>query len=102
MNRKWNNREIEQQAKELQKAADNNNMKPLWNYQKTPQKIKQHSKNASLYTENGEETNDTTQTILRWTQWIQQHFSQTNKECSNIEIDHIPETIWEEIEKQKT
>ena len=35
LNRKWNNRKIEQQANELQKAADNNNMKPLWEYQKT-------------------------------------------------------------------
>ena len=39
MNRKWNNRKIEQQAKELQKAADNNNkMKPIWTYQKNLKK----------------------------------------------------------------
>ena len=38
LNRKWNNRKIEQQAKELQTAADNNNMKPLWGYQKNLKK----------------------------------------------------------------
>ena len=41
LNRKWNNRKIEQQANELQKAADNNNMQPLWDYQKNPKNIKQ-------------------------------------------------------------
>ena len=34
LSRKWNNRKTEQKAKELQQAADNNNMKPLWDYQK--------------------------------------------------------------------
>jgi len=34
LNRKWHNREIEQQAKELQPEVDNDNMKPLRDYQK--------------------------------------------------------------------
>merc|ERR1712112_720378 len=41
LNRKWNNRKIEQQAKELQNAADNNNMKPLWDYRKNQKTQKQ-------------------------------------------------------------
>jgi len=35
ISRKWNNRKIEQQEKELQKSSDNNNMKSLWAYQRT-------------------------------------------------------------------
>ena len=44
INRKWNNRKIEQQARQLQKAAGNNNMKPLWNYQKNRKKYNNNQK----------------------------------------------------------
>ena len=46
LNRKWNNRKIEQQAKELQNAAGNNNMKPLWDYQKN---LKKHTKQIKTH-----------------------------------------------------
>ena len=51
LNRKWNNRKIEQQANELQKAADSNNMKPLWDYQKNLKKHKNKSEHTTMYTE---------------------------------------------------
>jgi len=99
LNRKWNNRKIEQQAKELQNAADNNNMKPLWDYQKNLKKHKNKSKHTTMYTEEGTETHDTTQTLTRWTQWIQQHFSKPEQENKDIQIEHIDEQTWDEIEK---
>ena len=98
LNRKWNNRKIEQQANELQKAADSNNMKPLWDYQKNLKKHKNKSKHTTMYTEEKTETQDTNQTLKRWTQWIQQHFSQTTQENKNIEIEHIKEQTWNEME----
>ena len=52
-----------------------------------------------MYTEEGTETHDTNQTLKRWTQWIQQHFSQTTQENKNIEIEHIKEQTWNDIEK---
>ena len=51
-----------------------------------------------MYTEEGTETHDTNQTLKRWTRWIQQHFSQTTQENGNIEIEHIKEQTWNEIE----
>ena len=95
-NRKWNNRKIEQQENALQKATDDNNMKPLWDY---PNLKKGNSRNTSLYAKDGKETHDTTQTIQRWTQWIQGHFAQTENENQNIQIDHIKEQTWAKWKK---
>ena len=53
-----------------------------------------------MYTEEGTETHDTTQTLTRWTQWIQQHFSKPEQENKDIQIEHIDEQTWDEIEKQ--
>ena len=51
-----------------------------------------------MYTEDGKETHDTAQTLTRWTQWIQQHFSKTEQENNNIQIEHIKEQTWGEME----
>jgi len=52
-----------------------------------------------MYKENGTETKDTTQTMQRWTQWIQTHFSQTRTKANqNTQIEHIKET-WAQAEQ---
>jgi len=98
LNRKWYNRKLDQQANELQQAADNNNMQPLWDYQKNLKKHRNKSKHTTMHTEEGTETHDANQTLKRWTQWIQQRFSQTTQENENIEIEHIKEQTWNEME----
>ena len=56
------------------------------------------NQNTAIYTEEGTETHDTNQTLIRSTQSIQQHFSQTTRENKNIEIEHIKEQTWSEME----
>ena len=73
-------------------------MQPLWGYQKTSKTQKNKSKHTTMYTEEGTETHDPNQTLKRWTRWIQQHFSQTTQENGNIEIEHIEEQTWNEME----
>ena len=51
-----------------------------------------------MYTAEGTETHDTTQTLTRWTQWIQQHFSKPEQENNDIQIEHIKEQTWGKIE----
>merc|ERR1712112_188436 len=90
---------IEQQAQELQKALENNDMKPLWNYQKNLRKPKNNSKHTSIYQQdNKTETHDEKQTLKRWTGWITQQFSQTQQESKNIQIDHIEEETRKQSE----
>jgi len=48
----------------------------------------------------GKETHDTTQAIQRWTQWIQEHSAQAENENQNIQIDHIKEQTWGEMEEK--
>ena len=60
-------------------SSGKNDMKPLWNFQKNLKKPQQHTKNSSIYKEDRTETQDKTQTLKRWTQWIQTHFSKTKK-----------------------
>ena len=79
LNREWNNRNIEQQAYLLQQAAGKNDMKPLRNFQKNLKKPQHHTKNISLYNEDRTETHDKTQTLKRWTQWIQTRFRKQKK-----------------------
>ena len=45
-------RKIEQQAHELQKEAENNTTKPLWNYINL-EKSHSRDENTSIYQENG-------------------------------------------------
>ena len=63
--------------------------------------IKQNKQtyNTPMYKENGTETKDEAQTIQRWAQWIQTHFTQTTKENQSIQIEHIKEEIRGQVEQ---
>merc|ERR1712112_203224 len=89
-------RENRTTSKRATKDADNN-MKPLWGYRKNL-KRKNKSKHTTMCTEEGTETHDTNQTLTRWTQWMQQHFSKAEQENKNIQIEHIKEQTWNEME----
>ena len=49
LSRKWNNRKIEQQAKELQQAVADNNMRPLRDYQTNLKNTKQIKTHLHIY-----------------------------------------------------
>jgi len=100
LNRKWENEKIEQQASELQKAADNNDVKPLWGYQKRLKTTHNHNQNAPLYQKDGTETHGNQQSMKRWTEWAKQQFNKTQQATEDIQIDHISEQTWEKLEKQ--
>ena len=93
--------EIRTTSKRTTKAAYSANMKPIWDFQK-PKKQNKQTYNTSTYKENGAETKDATQTMQRWTQWIQTHFPQTTKGHQNIQIEHIKETWGQMGQKSKT
>jgi len=86
-----------QQENKLQQASNKNGIKPIWGYRKKPKKYIT-AQNISPYTEDGSETHNKTQTLARWTNWIQKRFSQTIQENNDIENDHIQEHTWGEIE----
>ena len=51
---KWRNRQLEATLKKLQAASDNNDMKPIWNYQRNI-RMKATGNQAIIKDRNGEE-----------------------------------------------
>jgi len=85
---------IEQEVQELLKAAERNDMKPIWGYQeKLRYNPQQNQRHTSLKNEDVPYTQNTKQTLQRWTQWITKQF-QTPPEQEPPEIDHITEKEW--------
>ena len=65
---------------------------------KKPQKAKKQIKTYDhVHRRRSRNTHDTNQALTRWTQWVQQHFSKTEQENKNIQIEHIKEQTWNEM-----
>jgi len=100
LNRTWNNRKLEEEeAKTLLDAAERNNYRPIWEYQsKLRYSPINNQKHTSIKNEDGTYTQNTKQTLGRWTQRIAQKF-QIAPEKEKPNIDHITEEEWEIIEQ---
>jgi len=94
--RKWKERKLLREAQTLQKAADNNNMHPIWNYvarAKNAQKPKGAHQALKRKTDNTL-TQNKTELITRWAEWIKQKSQKNTSEQEKPQPMHIPETKW--------
>jgi len=99
LNKIWSSRKYESEAKELIDAAKQNNMKPIWNYQRKLRSNPQsNQKHTPLRKDDGTYTQNTEQTMEQWAKWIKKQF-QISPEQETPEIDHITEEDWGKIEQ---
>jgi len=95
---KWQNRKLIKDAETLQKATENNNMTAVWQYTKK-YRTNNTGKHQPIKTDTGQLTQNATEEIQRWTQWIQQQFQKTEEQLQ-LSMEHITETQWEQMEEQ--
>merc|ERR1712105_519867 len=90
---KWRTRQLENSLRKLQEAADNNDMGPIWQYQR---KIRMTNTNnqAIIKKEDGTDCQGIEETIKRWEEWAKKNFSKEQEELIP-KISHITEQEWE-------
>ena len=89
--RKWQNRKLQQEAHAILQASERRNMRQIRNYQKYTNKKK--LRNASISKENGECTQNKTEVTRGYTEWITQQF-QISPDKEIPQIVHISEKAW--------
>ena len=99
--RQWHNRKILHEAQQLQKAADRNNMQPIWNYvEKTKNQQKTQGSKQEIKNHDDAFTQNKAEIIARRTEWIRQQL-QSGPEKETPEPMHIMETQWERMDMVK-
>ena len=86
---KWRTRQLESSLKKLQDAADNNDMKPIWQYQRKVRTINTNSQ-ATIKKKDGTDCQGMEETIKRWEEWAKENFSKEQKELKP-KISYISE-----------
>ena len=72
-------RQQENSLKKLQEAADNNDMKPIWQYQRKVRIINTNSQ-ATIKKKDGTDCQGIEETIKRWEEgWAKENFSKEQK-----------------------
>ena len=82
---KWRTRQLENSLKKLQEAADNNDMKPIWQYQRKVRIINTNSQ-ATIKKKDGTDCQGIEETIKRWEERTKENFSKEQKRTKTQNI----------------
>ena len=86
---------IEEASSKLQKEADQNDMPPIWNYQRKPRKTKS-ANNIAIKKQDGTERQGMQETMKRWGEWEDECFRK-DKARLKPKIEQIPDQEWDKV-----
>ena len=89
---KWRTRQLENSLKKLQEAADNNDMRPIWQYRRKIRMTNTNSQ-AIIKKKDGTDCQRIEETIKRWEERARENFSKERKELIP-KISRITEQGW--------
>ena len=85
-------RKLQSDADKLQKASEQMNMRPVWEYTKNMRRDNK-SRHRPIKKENGEHANNLKEEMQCWQNWIEANFQQNPKDTIP-RIMHIPDETW--------
>lgn len=88
----WRDRQLEASLQKLQEAANNNDMQPIWKYQRNIRMNTMHSQ-AIIKKKDGKECEGMKEMLERWEEWTKECFSKEHKDLAP-RIIHIAEQEW--------